>query len=68
MGQAADVRAHNWFRMYAFEALIERKIVPPYRPVVRSALDTTNFEDYETDDIFAGGAYDHEANDWDRDF
>ena len=46
-GGARDVKAHRWFNGFDFDALLARELPPPYIPPVRSALDTSCFDEYE---------------------
>ena len=68
-GGALDVREHEWFNGFDFDALLRCEIVPPYTPDVESDTDLRNFDIFEdADDLFEGAPYDETANDWDIDF
>ena len=41
---AWDVRRHAFFRMLDWDALLHRKLQPPFRPNVRGAYDVSNFD------------------------
>lgn len=45
-GGAEDVRKHKWFRGVDWIAVLNKRIVPPIRPVLRHPGDTSNFERY----------------------
>eukprot|EP00928_Gymnodinium_smaydae_P084828 TRINITY_DN680_c1_g3_i1.p2 TRINITY_DN680_c1_g3~~TRINITY_DN680_c1_g3_i1.p2 ORF type:complete len:323 (+),score=76.17 TRINITY_DN680_c1_g3_i1:75-1043(+) len=42
----ADIKEHKWFKDLSWEDLLEKKIPAPFKPQVKSATDTSNFEDY----------------------
>jgi len=41
-----DIKAHKWFVGLVWEDLLAKKLPTPYTPHVRSADDTSNFEEY----------------------
>jgi len=41
-----DIKNHRWFKEINFDSLIHKTIPAPYKPVVRSADDTSNFTSY----------------------
>jgi len=41
-----DIKQHRWFQNFSFEDLVARKLPAPYLPTIRSADDTSNFEEY----------------------
>jgi hypothetical protein len=41
-----DIKGHRYLNIINFGNLTEKKISPPYRPVVKSASDTSNFSSY----------------------
>mmetsp|Transcript_23647 Transcript_23647/g.23848 ORF Transcript_23647/g.23848 Transcript_23647/m.23848 type:complete len:235 (-) Transcript_23647:6-710(-) len=45
-GAAEEVKAHKWFEDLDWEALTQRRLVPPIRPSVSSDDDLTAFESY----------------------
>lgn len=65
-GAAADVKAHRFFRGLDWDALARKEVQPPWVPSLRSAVDTSCFDEYDerddTQPYKAGG------DDWDRDF
>jgi hypothetical protein len=40
---ADEVKAHKYFTSISWDDLYNRKINPPFKPVVKSDLDTNNF-------------------------
>lgn len=42
----ADIKQHYWFCGFDWAAAGQQALPPPIRPVVRSAADTSNFDDY----------------------
>mmetsp|Transcript_2028 Transcript_2028/g.3813 ORF Transcript_2028/g.3813 Transcript_2028/m.3813 type:complete len:329 (-) Transcript_2028:48-1034(-) len=43
---ADDIKKHKWFKGFDFKALFEKKLRAPLQIDVRSADDTSNFDDY----------------------
>lgn len=43
---AKDVKGHEWFKSIDWDGLIQKKIKPPFKPKVKAADDTTNFDFY----------------------
>nr|CAB3265169.1 cAMP-dependent protein kinase catalytic subunit PRKX-like [Phallusia mammillata] len=41
-----DVKRHKWFKNIDWEAVSEKKMIPPIIPKVKHSGDTRNFEDY----------------------
>ena len=41
-----DIKNHRYLNTINFANLFSKKISPPYRPVVKSASDTSNFSNY----------------------
>jgi len=39
----ADIKKHAWFRELNWTDLLELKVDPPYKPEVKSVMDTSNF-------------------------
>ena len=51
-GGAEDVKQHRWFAKIDWKALLAKKTAMRYRPQIKSAGDTTNFNSYpESDNI-----------------
>lgn len=38
------IKKHPWFSSMDWKALIEKKVKPPFVPVIKSALDVSNFD------------------------
>ncbi|KAH1001443.1 hypothetical protein HUJ04_005464 [Dendroctonus ponderosae] len=43
--------SHRWFHHTNFEGIFNRQIEPPFRPKIKSASDTSNFDDYPHSDL-----------------
>ena len=41
---AWDVRRHAFFRSLDWDALLQRRIPPPFKPTVKSSYDVSNFD------------------------
>merc|ERR1719233_549615 len=42
-GDADDIQKHIWFMHLKWNDLLELKIIPPYKPRIKSTMDTSNF-------------------------
>lgn len=49
-GDAAKVRRHRFFRGYDFARVLARGYTPQFRPTLRNAADTANFDTAFTDE------------------
>lgn len=50
--RAQDIKNHRFFDNINWKLMYEKKITPPYKPVVKAANDTTHFTDYpESDEL-----------------
>ncbi|KAF4750564.1 hypothetical protein FOZ63_004546 [Perkinsus olseni] len=45
-GGVDDIKKCKWFSSISWEALYRKEIASPYKPTVKSSVDTSNFEDY----------------------
>merc|ERR1711959_579846 len=45
-----DIKKCKWFAGLNWQQLLDREIPAPYKPVVKSATDTSNFEEYPDSD------------------
>jgi len=45
-----DIKKHRWFKNLDWQALVEKRIPVPYKPIVKSASDTSNFSSYPESD------------------
>lgn len=52
-GGSEDIKRHKFFRGVDFGTLAKKQIAPPIVPVVKSAGDTSNFDDYSDEDVEA---------------
>ncbi|KAE9419117.1 hypothetical protein Angca_004219, partial [Angiostrongylus cantonensis] len=64
-GHLDDVRAHPWFEGFDFVEFRARNIKPPVLPVVKSEVDTSNFDSFPAIDSFATGS---DKSGWDLEF
>ncbi|XP_056671400.1 cAMP-dependent protein kinase catalytic subunit beta isoform X4 [Monodelphis domestica] len=46
-----DIKHHRWFSAIDWIAIFQRKVEAPFVPRYRGAGDTSNFDDYEEEDI-----------------
>ena len=44
-GDAAEVLAHPWFKEIDQKALVEKKLVPPFKPTIKDPNDMSNFDE-----------------------
>jgi len=47
---AADIKEHKWFKDLSWDDLVAKKIEAPFKPAVKGATDTSNFDDYPDSD------------------
>merc|ERR1719183_2360937 len=45
-----DIKTHKWFKDCPWEVLLQKEIAAPFKPTVKSATDTSNFEEYPDSD------------------
>lgn len=50
---SADIQSHPFFAKVDWEALIQRKVKPPYIPVIQSETDVQNFDTDFTKEVGA---------------
>lgn len=48
-GGIKDIQKHKWFDGFNWEGLRDRSIIPPIIPMVRHAIDSSNFDKYPQD-------------------
>ncbi|GJQ73041.1 hypothetical protein Trydic_g1673 [Trypoxylus dichotomus] len=48
---ARDVKGHEWFKSMDWEALLQKKLKPSFKPKVSNESDTSNFDQYEEENI-----------------
>lgn len=65
-GGASDVRHHEFFRKVDWVALLQRRVPPPIKPVLKSPTDTSCFEDIKADTRIT--PYVDTGDAWDADF
>ena len=44
IGNGGDLKRHPWFKKIDWKALIDKRIKPPFKPIVTSADDTRNID------------------------
>lgn len=47
----SDIKTHKWFATTDWIAIYQRKVEAPFIPKFRGSGDTSNFDDYEEEDI-----------------
>merc|ERR1712232_317773 len=45
-----DIKEHKWFKDMPWEKLVAFEIPAPFKPVVASEIDTSNFDEYPDSD------------------
>lgn len=65
-GGAGDVKAHRFFRGLDWEALYRKELPAPWRPVVRSPLDTSHFDQYDEEERVEPYRAGDDPNGWDK--
>jgi len=46
VGGDSDIRFHPWLASLAQSQMISKQLQPPWKPTVKSSLDTSNFDSY----------------------
>ncbi|XP_055386691.1 cGMP-dependent protein kinase, isozyme 2 forms cD4/T1/T3A/T3B isoform X2 [Condylostylus longicornis] len=64
-GGISEIQKHKWFDGFYWEGLQNRSLDPPIIPVVKSVIDTSNFDDYPPD---PDGLPPDDNSGWDKDF
>lgn len=52
-GGAEDIKSHRWLASINWENLLQKKILAPYKPTLKSAGDTSNFSNYPDSDTLS---------------
>ncbi|CAG2120085.1 unnamed protein product [Medioppia subpectinata] len=64
-GGIEDIKKHKWFDGFYWEGLKNRTLSPPIVPLIRSAIDNSNFDQYPPD---TEGEPVEDMTGWDEDF
>ncbi|XP_045036539.1 cGMP-dependent protein kinase, isozyme 2 forms cD4/T1/T3A/T3B isoform X2 [Daphnia magna] len=64
-GEIRDIQKHKWFDGFNWEGLRNRTLTPPIIPQIRSAMDSSNFDEYPPD---MDGLPPDDVSGWDGDF
>ena len=51
-GASRDVKNHRFFDIINWKLMYQKGVVPPYKPVVKSENDTSNFGHYSSSDEY----------------
>ena len=62
-----DIKNHKWFSKIDWRAYNKREIAAPFVPKIDSAVDTSHFDPYATDDHELDRSY-KDKTDWAKDF
>lgn len=46
-----EIKSHHWFAGFDWSQMAERRLKAPFIPKLSHALDTSNFESYEDDEV-----------------
>jgi len=46
VGGAEDIKQHKWFQPISWEGLLAKQMEAPFKPLVKSETDTSNFDEY----------------------
>jgi len=65
-GGADRIKSHPWFEGFDWQALEQRRMVPPIKPKLKGAFDMANFE--ECGDLEEYASYVDDGTAWDKDF
>jgi len=64
-GEIRDIQKHKWFDGFNWEGLCNRSLSPPIIPLIHSAMDSSNFDEYPPD---MDGLPPDDNTGWDADF
>ncbi|XP_046454318.1 cGMP-dependent protein kinase, isozyme 2 forms cD4/T1/T3A/T3B-like isoform X4 [Daphnia pulex] len=64
-GEIRDIQKHKWFDGFNWEGLRNRTLTPPIIPQIKSAMDSSNFDEYPPD---MDGLPPDDVSGWDVDF
>ena len=70
-GGHVDVQKHPWFKDIVLSKLLNRELEAPWKPKIKDALDSSNFDDYssmEKDDHESGPRLNAKAQELFKDF
>lgn len=66
-GGVDNIRQHKWYADYDWRLMARLELEPPYKPVVLSSTDMSNFS-VRPEDVPAGHTYYDPGTGWDKDF
>eukprot|EP00928_Gymnodinium_smaydae_P026768 TRINITY_DN2091_c0_g1_i1.p1 TRINITY_DN2091_c0_g1~~TRINITY_DN2091_c0_g1_i1.p1 ORF type:complete len:799 (+),score=208.52 TRINITY_DN2091_c0_g1_i1:83-2398(+) len=66
-GEADNIKKHEWYGGFDWEAMFNLKMEPPYTPIVKSKKDIANFS-ARPEDMPPQVPYKDPKNGWDKDF
>lgn len=66
-GAIQNVKDHKWYVGFNWEGMESQKLDPPYKPIVKSKKDMTNFV-ARKDDMPNQIEYEDDESEWDQDF
>lgn len=61
-----DVKEHPFFTTIDWLQLRKKALMPPWRPKLAGALDTSHFDEYDEDED--GAPYKDDGSNWDASF
>ena len=66
-GEATNIKTHSWYKGFDWDAMMERTMVPPFKPTVKNAKDIKNFN-AKDEDRPPQIHYKADKSAWDKDF
>jgi len=66
-GGLANLKTHKWFEGFDWDAFSKQQLAPPYKPVVKSKKDPSNFN-CRKEDCPKPVEYHDDGSGWDKDF
>mmetsp|Transcript_9972 Transcript_9972/g.22677 ORF Transcript_9972/g.22677 Transcript_9972/m.22677 type:complete len:778 (-) Transcript_9972:170-2503(-) len=66
-GGSKNIKTHPWYKGFDWESMENQSLTPPYRPVVKSNTDSSNFNAKKAD-LPPQVPYKDDGSEWDKDF
>lgn len=67
-GGAKLIKKHPWFKGFDWQGCFDKELETPYKPVIKSETDVSNFDLYDDEDEEDQEPYQDDGSNWDAEF